>query len=64
MIEQVTENRNSLDSFEVKRYDTDSDPSNVDAEIMDSSTIVDLIATRSLMSESQTDSAIEHQQNN
>jgi hypothetical protein len=64
VIEQVTENRNSLDSFEVKRYDTDSDPSNVDAEIMDSSTIVDLIATRSLMSESQTDSAIEHQQNN
>jgi len=61
-IEQVTENRNSLDSFEVKRYSTDSDPSDVDTEIMDSSTIVDLIATRSLLPERQKNSAIEHQQ--
>ena len=63
-IEQVTENRNSLDSFEVKRYSTERDPSNVDTEIMDSSTIVDFIAARSLVPESQTDPAIEHQQNN
>lgn len=63
-IEQVTENRNSLDSFEVKRYSTERDPSNVDTEIMDSSTIVDFIATRSLLPESRTDPAIEHQQNN
>jgi len=49
VVEQVTENRNSLDSFEVKRYATDTDSSDVDTEIMDSSTIVDLIATRSLL---------------
>ena len=62
-IEQVTENRNSLDSFEVKRYSTDTDPSDVDTEIMDSSTVVDLIATRSLLPESRTNSAPDRQQN-
>lgn len=49
VIDRVTENRNSLDSFEVRRYPAGTDPADVDAEIMDSSTIVDLIATRSLL---------------
>ncbi len=64
VVDQVTEKRNSLDSFEVKRYTTDSDSSDVDTEIMDSSTISNLIATRSLLLESQPTSAIERQQNN
>jgi hypothetical protein len=57
VLDQVTGNKNSLDSFEVKRYTTDIDPVDVASEIMDSSTIVDLIATRSLLLEGQSDSS-------
>jgi len=63
VLDQVTDNRNSLDSFNIKRYTTATDSSDADAEIMDSSTIVDLIATRSLLLESQPTSSIEHNQN-
>lgn len=53
VIEPVTDNRNALDSFEIRRYESDERPADVDTEIMDSSTIVDLIATRSLLVEHQ-----------
>jgi hypothetical protein len=64
VIKKVTENRNSFDSFEIKRFSSDSDPSDVDTEIIDSSTIVDLIATRSLLPGGQTNTATDSQQNN
>jgi len=48
VVEPVTENRNALDSFEVRRYPEGTDPDDVDAEIMDSNTIADLIINRSL----------------
>jgi hypothetical protein len=51
VIEPVTDNRNALDSFEVQRYGPDERPTGTDTEIMDSSTVVDLIATRSLLVE-------------
>jgi len=49
VVGQADENRNGLDSFKIKRYSSDSDPSDIETETMDSSTIVDLIATRSLV---------------
>jgi len=49
VVEPVTDNRNALDSFEIRRYSPDADSKQAEAEIMDSSTIVDLIATRSLV---------------
>lgn len=58
VVEPVTANRNGLDSFEIKRYPADSDPADVDTEIMDSSTIVDLVATRSLLVEGPSASSI------
>jgi len=51
VVEPVTENRNALDSFEIRRYDPDANPEDADPEIMDSSTVVDLVATRSLFVE-------------
>jgi hypothetical protein len=48
VVEPVTDNRNALDSFEVKRYSPDADPDDVEPEIMDSNTIADLIINRSL----------------
>lgn len=48
VIEPVTENRNALDSFEVKRYSKGGDPSEASTEIMDSNTIANLIINRSL----------------
>jgi hypothetical protein len=48
VIEPVTENRNALDSFEVKRYPEGADPDEVEPEIMDSNAIADLIINRSL----------------
>ena len=51
VLEPVTENRNALDSFKVKRYAADATPDEVDPEIMDSATIVDLIVDRSLLLE-------------
>jgi len=51
VVEPVTENRNALDSFEIGRYGPDTAPADAEREIMDSSTIVDLIATRSLFVE-------------
>jgi hypothetical protein len=53
VVEPVTDNRNALDSFEVRRYGPDTDPEGADAEIMDSSTIVDLITTRNLLVDQQ-----------
>ena len=47
-IEPVTEHRNALDSFEVKRYPEGADPDDAETEIMDSNTIADLIIDRSL----------------
>ncbi|MFB6222117.1 MAG: hypothetical protein ABEH86_00390 [Haloarcula sp.] len=49
VLEPVTENRNALDSFEVKRYTQDTDPDSVTSEIMDSSTIIDWIVKRILV---------------
>jgi hypothetical protein len=51
VVEPVTDNRNALDSFDVVRYEPDDDPGEGESEIMDSSTVVDLIATRSLLVE-------------
>ena len=51
VVEQASENRNGLDSFKIKRYSSDNNPSNIETEIMDSSTIVELIATRRLLIE-------------
>jgi len=51
VVEPVTDNRNALDSFEIRRYGPDERPTSVDTEIMDSSTVVDLIATRRLLLE-------------
>ena len=51
VVEPVTENRNALDSFEIRRYEPDADPDDAEPEIMDSSTIVDRIASRSLFVE-------------
>jgi len=48
VVEPVTDNRNAIDSFEVRRYPSDAGPGDADLEIMDSSTVVDLIASRSL----------------
>lgn len=48
VIEPVTTNRHAIDSFEVRRYPSDGDPDDVEPEILDSSTVVDLIASRSL----------------
>lgn len=48
VVEPVTENRNALDSFEVKRYAADADPDDVETEIMDSNAIADLIINRNL----------------
>lgn len=59
VVEPVTGNRNALNSFEVKRYGLDTDPADVEPEIMDSSTIVDLIVTRSLLLEVQSAPSIE-----
>lgn len=59
VVEPVTGNRNALNSFEVKRYAPGTDPSEVESEIMDSSTIVDLIVTRSLLLEVQSSPSIE-----
>lgn len=49
----VTGNRNGLDSFEVKQYTEETDPADVESEVMTGSTIVDLIASRSLTTEAQ-----------
>jgi hypothetical protein len=48
VIEPVTENRNALDSFEVKRYPEGTDPNEAKTEIMDSNTIANLIINRRL----------------
>lgn len=48
VIEPVTENRNALDSFEVKRYPEGTDPDEIETEIMDSNKIADLVINRSL----------------
>ncbi|NHN49499.1 hypothetical protein G9464_18170 [Halostella sp. JP-L12] len=48
VVEPVTENRNALDSFEVRRYPEGADPSDAETEIMDSNAIADLIINRSL----------------
>jgi hypothetical protein len=53
VVEPVTDNRNALDSFEIRRYGPDEDPASADTEIMDSSTVVDLVATRSLLVDHQ-----------
>ncbi|WP_299263362.1 hypothetical protein [Halorientalis sp.] len=63
VVEPVTGNRNALNSFEVKRYDSDTDPAAVEPEIMDSSTIVDLIVTRSLVVEVRSAPSIERHDN-
>jgi hypothetical protein len=49
VIETVTENRNSVDLFRVKRYSSGTDPETVDPEILDSNDIVDLVTSRSLL---------------
>lgn len=51
VIEPVTENRNALDSFRVEQYTADTPPEDVEPEILDSTTIVDLIVDRSLLLE-------------
>lgn len=51
VVEPVTENRNSLDSFEVKRYAEGSSPEDTDPEVMDSSDLVDSIVDRRLLRE-------------
>lgn len=48
VIEPVTENRNALDSFEVRRHPPDPDSEETETEILDSSTIADLIVNRQL----------------
>ncbi|WP_135822089.1 hypothetical protein [Halostella litorea] len=48
VIEPVTENRNALDAFEVKRYPDGADPGEVDTETMDGDAIADLIIDRNL----------------
>ena len=48
VVEPVTDNRNALDSFEVERAESEADLATAEGEIMDSSTVVDLIASRSL----------------
>lgn len=58
VIEPVTGNRNTLNSFEVKRYALGTDPTEVEPEIMDSSAIVDLIMTRSLLLEVQSSPSV------
>jgi hypothetical protein len=63
VVEPVTGNRNALNSFEIKRYAPGTDPSEVEPEIMDSSTIVDLIVTRSLLLEVQSAQSIERHGN-
>jgi hypothetical protein len=49
VIESVTDNRNGVDSFEVKRYDPERDPVSVETEILDSSTVVSLLCSRRLL---------------
>lgn len=51
VIESVTENRNSLDIFRVKRYPLTGDPEGVEPEIIDSNAIIDLVTSRSLLIE-------------
>jgi hypothetical protein len=62
VIDPVTGNRNAPNSYEIRRYAPGTDPAEVDSEIMDSSTIVDLLVTRSLLLEVQ--SAPEVEQSN
>lgn len=51
VIEPVSENRNALDSFKVKRYAEDSSPEDAEPEVMDSSDLVDSIVDRRLLLE-------------
>lgn len=48
VIEPVSENRNALDSFTVKRYTADESPDDAEPAVMDSNTLVDSIVDRRL----------------
>lgn len=49
VIEAVSENKNALDAFRVKRYPSGSDSDDCEPEIMDSNSIIDLILGRRLL---------------
>ncbi|WP_336338518.1 hypothetical protein [Haloarcula brevis] len=54
VVEPVSENRNAMDSFEVRRYDADWDDG--ETEILDSTTVVDHVVNRRLVLEGRSDS--------
>ncbi|MDT3435810.1 hypothetical protein [Haloarcula sp. 1CSR25-25] len=56
VIEPVSENRNAMDSFKIRRYATEPATGDGETEILDSTTVVDHIVNRRLLLDSRTDS--------
>ncbi|MDQ2074273.1 hypothetical protein RBH20_17175 [Haloarcula sp. H-GB4] len=56
VIEPVSENRNAMDSFKIRRYAGDPETHDGETEILDSTTVVDHIVNRRLLIEARTDS--------
>lgn len=57
VIEPVSENRNAMDSFKIRRCSTDPETDDGETEILDSTTVVDHIVNRRLLLEARTDSS-------
>jgi hypothetical protein len=55
VVEPVSENRNAMDSFKVRRYT--ADPDDGETEILDSTTVVDHVVNRRLLLEARSDSS-------
>jgi len=55
VIEPVSENRNAMDSFKIRRYSADPETADGETEILDSTTVVDHIVNRRLLIEARTD---------
>ncbi|WP_434531758.1 hypothetical protein ACODNH_22665 [Haloarcula sp. NS06] len=58
VIEPVSENRNAMDSFKIRRYAGDPETHDGETEILDSTTVVDHIVNRRLLIEARTDSEL------
>jgi hypothetical protein len=57
VIEPVSEHRNAMDSFRIRRYPADPDTADSDTEILDGTTVAERIVNRRLLIEARSDSA-------